>query len=146
MYLGLNRCFPEAFQKFQDHQHGVTIYQNLTSQFFYMYTKILWLWVWVYYIYSMHFYSDRFFQEPQNSTGPVWHSLFPLHTLDIEEPLNPTNMIKVLVTIIHLQVLLPIKIGYLLLTNCHLTLSGDSTNQTVHYIISFPFSQNSWLP
>ena len=30
-----------------------------------------------------------------------------------------------------------------LLTNCHLTLSDDSTSQTVHYIISFLFSQNS---
>ena len=56
---------------------------------------------------------------------------------------NLVALIKVLVTIIHLQVLSPIKIGYLLLTNCHLMLSGDSASQTVHYIISFLFSQNS---
>ena len=62
-----------------------------------------------------------------------------------KEHKNLVTLIKVLVTIIHLQVLLPIKIGYLLLTNCHLTLSGDSTSQTVHYIINFLFSQNSWL-
>ena len=42
------------------------------------------------------------------------------------------TLIKVLLTIVHLQVLLLIKIGYLLLTNCYLTLPGDSARQTVH--------------
>ena len=41
---------------------------------------------------------------------------------------NLVALIKELVTIIHLQVLSPIKIGYLLLTNCHLMLSGDTTS------------------
>ena len=63
--------------------------------------------------------------------------------LMMKEHNNLVPLIKVLVTIIHLQVLLPIKIGYLLLTNCHLMLSGDSASQTVHLITEFLFSQKS---
>ena len=51
------------------------------------------------------------------------------------------TLTKVLVIIAHLKVLLPIKTDYLLLTNYHMTLSGDSTSQTVHYTMSFIFSQ-----